>query len=224
MAAFPAFLTHRSGIDKTLMTLIRAGMANRVSSNAWSQILRELHVREHDLRELQYLDTIQKHRKQPGNMSNAYLPFSEFEDQQGYAGFYPSCWYITNIYMDYMQHIHPILDQCMSALTGYVIKWDHSFKLPKYLMKLDGIATFTALFTLVNEIEAICAQAFVPTKSLSHIQAILEAMVKSLREHGLAEPALGFSDNVASDLGMFLQSLPSLRLITGPLQIYHNCN
>lgn len=44
VAAFPAFLTHRSGIDKTLMTLIRAGMANRVSSNAWSQILRELHV------------------------------------------------------------------------------------------------------------------------------------------------------------------------------------
>jgi hypothetical protein len=28
VAAFPAFLTHRSGIDKTLMTLIRTGMAN----------------------------------------------------------------------------------------------------------------------------------------------------------------------------------------------------
>jgi hypothetical protein len=65
-------------------------------------------------------------------MSNAYLPFSEFEDQQGYAGFCPSRWYITNIYMDYMQHICPVLDQCMAALTGYVIKWDHSFKLPKY--------------------------------------------------------------------------------------------
>ena len=112
--------------------------------------------------------------------------------------------------MEYMQHIHPILDQCMSALTGYVIKWDHSFKLPKYLMKLDGIATFTALFTLVNENEQIRVQAFVPTKSLSHIQATLEAMVKSLQEHGLAEPALGFSDNVSSDLGMFLQSIPSL--------------
>ena len=52
---FPAFLTHRSGIDKTLVTLIRAGIAHHVSSNAWSKILQELHVREHDLRELQYL-------------------------------------------------------------------------------------------------------------------------------------------------------------------------
>ncbi|KAF8319196.1 hypothetical protein F5887DRAFT_1291628 [Amanita rubescens] len=41
---FPAFLTHRSGIDKTLMTLIRAGIAHRVSSRAWSKILQELHV------------------------------------------------------------------------------------------------------------------------------------------------------------------------------------
>ena len=43
---FPAFLTHRSGIDKTLMSLIRAGIAHRVSS---SEILHELHVREHDI-------------------------------------------------------------------------------------------------------------------------------------------------------------------------------
>ena len=31
VAAFPAFLTHRSGINKTLITLIRAGMAHCVS-------------------------------------------------------------------------------------------------------------------------------------------------------------------------------------------------
>ena len=31
---FPAFLTHRSGIDKTLMTLIQAGIAHQVSTSA----------------------------------------------------------------------------------------------------------------------------------------------------------------------------------------------
>ena len=61
--AFPAFLTHRSGIDKTLMTLIRAGIAHRVSSSAWSKILRELHVRQHDLRELYYLHAIHNEKK-----------------------------------------------------------------------------------------------------------------------------------------------------------------
>jgi len=57
-AAFPAFLTHRSGIDKTLMTLIRAGIAHQMSSSAWSGVLHELHVRQHDLQELNYLHAL----------------------------------------------------------------------------------------------------------------------------------------------------------------------
>jgi hypothetical protein len=132
VASFPAFLTHRSGIDKTLMTLIRAGMSHRVSASAWSTIFRELHVQKHDLLELQYLHTIQIQAKQFPNYARtqSYLQFSDFGNKNEYAGFYPSRWFITNIYVDYMEHIWPILDQCMSSLTGYVLKWDHSFKLP----------------------------------------------------------------------------------------------
>jgi hypothetical protein len=171
-----------------------------------------MHVREHDLRELQYLHTIkmQVQHATIQNETKAYLPFSEFDDKGGYAGFYPSRWYITNVYVDYMEHIRPILDQCMSALTGHVIKWDHSFKLPKYLMKLDVVMSFSALFTVVNEFEQIRYQAFVPTKALSHIRSGLEAMVKSLSDHGHAQPILGFTDNVASDAATFLQCIPSL--------------
>ena len=43
-ASFPAFLTHRSGIDKTMLTMIRAGIANHLSASSWSKILCELHV------------------------------------------------------------------------------------------------------------------------------------------------------------------------------------
>ncbi|KAJ7486906.1 hypothetical protein FB451DRAFT_1082409, partial [Mycena latifolia] len=128
---FPAFLTARSGIDKTLMTLIRAGIAHRLSASAWSKILRELHVREHDL-------------------------------------------------------------------------------FPKYLMKLNGVMTFVALFTILNEFEQIRFQAFVPTKSLSHIHAALEGIVESLKAHGLPQPVLGFTDNVASDAATFMKYIPSL--------------
>ena len=39
VAEFPAFLTHHSGIDKTLMALIRAGISHRLSASAWSKIL-----------------------------------------------------------------------------------------------------------------------------------------------------------------------------------------
>ena len=221
-ASFPAFLTHRSGIDKTLLTMIRAGIAHRLSASSWSKIMCELHVREHDICELQYLHAIYKEKKLAAQLDVAeksYIPFSEFKDKDGYAGFYPSRWYINNVYMDYMEHIRPILDQCMAALTGYVIKWDHSFKLSKYLMKLDGVVTFAALFTLVNELSQIRYQAFVPTKSLAHIRAGLEAMVKSLKDHGLAEPALGFTDNVAGDAATFMQCIPSLAENVIPAQL-----
>src|SRR6202050_1787484 len=213
-AAFPAFLTHQSGMDKTLMTLIRAGIAYQMSSSVWSSVLRELHVREHDLQELNYLHALSVAKKQEQALNvegvRAYEPFSDFHDKNGYAGFYPSRWYINTVYMDYMEHIHPFLDQCVSALTGYVIKWDYSFKLPKFLMKLAGEITFASLFTLLNEFEQIRFQAFVSTKSLSHIRGALEEMVKSLDKHGLAQPIIVFTDNVASDAAAFTQCIPAL--------------
>ena len=222
VAEFPAFLTHRSGIDKTLMTLVRAGIAHRLSSSAWSKVLRELHIREHDLREIKYLYAIkreQKNHEASGTALKSYQPFSAFNDKVGYNGFSPSKKYINNIYMDYMEHIRPVLDQCMSALSGHIIKWDHSFKLPKYMMKLNGIVTFAALFTVVNEFEQIRWQAFVPTKALSHIKAGLEGMVTSLNEHGLPQPILGFTDNVASDYSTFVECIPSLSRDVSPVQM-----
>ena len=35
-------------------------------------------------------------------------------------------------------------------------------------------------------------------------------MVTALKEHGLVEPILGFTDNVASDEGTFSECIPSL--------------
>ncbi|KAJ7784216.1 hypothetical protein B0H16DRAFT_1265442, partial [Mycena metata] len=41
---FPAFLTHRSGIDKNVMTLVRSTIAHGLTPNLWEHIFRELHV------------------------------------------------------------------------------------------------------------------------------------------------------------------------------------
>ncbi|KAJ7452542.1 hypothetical protein FB451DRAFT_1374025 [Mycena latifolia] len=187
-ASFPAFLTHRSGIDKSVMTLIRAGMANSMNSNSWAKVLRELHIREKDLRELQYLYAIMRERAGIKHPDKAYEPFSDFEDQSEYAGFSPHRNYITAVYVDYMNHIRAALDQCLSALKCTKAKWDHSHKLTKFLMKLGGVTIFAGLFTLINEAEQIRYQAFVPTKSLAHI----------------------CSDNVANDAATFLDCIPTL--------------
>ena len=71
-------------------------------------------------------------------------------------------------------------------------------------MKLTRQTTFISLFTLVNELEQIFSQAFVPTKSLVHVEGGLEEMVKSLESYELPLPILGFTNNVASNQAIFM--------------------
>jgi len=71
----------------------------------------------------------------------------------------------------------------------------------------------------LNEFEEIRFQAFVPTKSLSHIRSALEAIVKSLSDHGLPQPILGFTDNVAADARTFMQCIPALAKNVNAIQL-----
>src|SRR5262245_19331187 len=86
------------------MTLIHAGMAHRVSAASWADILCELNVRNYDLHLLEYLQAIVREKQQPyrvGMQEKTYTPFSSFEDKDGYAGFYPSCWYLYGLHGAY---------------------------------------------------------------------------------------------------------------------------
>jgi hypothetical protein len=47
----------------------------------------------------------------------------------------------------------------------------------------------------------------------------LEEFIAFLRNHGLAEPILGFTDNVASDAGTFLECIPSFNKEVEPVSI-----
>ncbi|KAJ7273949.1 hypothetical protein C8J57DRAFT_1467039 [Mycena rebaudengoi] len=124
---FPAFLTHRSGIDKNLVTLLRSGIAQGLTSHAWSRILRELHVRNRDLAELSYLHALKTY---PCDELPQPLPvFSSFSDKNGFAGFSPSRWYLNQIYVDYMGYVKPHQDQAMAALPATLIRWDRSYKI-----------------------------------------------------------------------------------------------
>ncbi|KIK00314.1 hypothetical protein K443DRAFT_73432, partial [Laccaria amethystina LaAM-08-1] len=144
------------------------------------------------------------------NVAKAYPLFSKFEDESGYAGLAPHRSYITTLYIDFIEHACHVLDQCVAALPAGVIKWDHSFKVPKFMMKLNGTITFSSLFSLENEFSQLQYQSFVPTKSLSHVRTALEYISKSLEDHGLPQPNLGFTDNVASDYATFAEIFPLL--------------
>ncbi len=86
-------------------------------------------------------------------------------------------------------------------------------------MKLDGTQVFSAMFTVLNEMEQNCYQVFVPTKSLLHIRSGLEGIVTSLKSLGLPEPILGYTDNVAQDIGTFVACIPSLGANVNSVQL-----
>ncbi|KAJ7465925.1 hypothetical protein FB451DRAFT_1486114 [Mycena latifolia] len=181
------FTTHRSAIDKNVMTLIRSGIAHGLTLLAWERILRELHVRNRDLAEQAYLHEL-KHTT--SELPQPLQVFSSFSDKFGFAGFSPSRWYINQLYIDYMGYIKPHQDQAMAALPAKLVRWDRSYKVIKYIARLDGVRLFGSLWTMINQNEQIRQLLFTLTDHLHHIERPLQDVVRSLHEHG-HEPILG---------------------------------
>jgi hypothetical protein len=201
-------------MDKQLMEFIQIGMALGVNANMFSTMVRTAHMRKYDHSKLKYYFAAATANTEADAKiieRQKFKPFSDFSDGSRKNGHYPPRWYINAVYVDYIQCIRSMLNQCTSALTGTVLKWDHTFKVPKFLMKVNGEPVFKASFTIVNEFEQIRYQAFLPTKSQSHLREGLEAIAKSLKEHGLAEPIIGYTDVPAADMSMFTECFPSLK-------------
>ncbi|KAJ7664030.1 hypothetical protein DFH06DRAFT_1394036 [Mycena polygramma] len=219
---FPAFLTHRSGIDKRAVTLIRSTIAQGLTPNAWERVLRELHVRNRDLRENDYLNAL-KARESESLLPSTLKLFSRFSDKAGYAGFSPSRWYISKVYVEYMGHIKPHQDQAMSAVTFEAGRMDQSYKVVKYLARMDGVKTFGSLWTATNEFEQIRHMVFTPTGHMTHVERPLRGM-----KVPDSKTFVGFSmqwDWQASKAGHFPAALMQIAIsdFVYLFQIYHIC-
>lgn len=138
-----AFLTHRSSIDKKVVTLIRTGIAQGLTPHAWERVFRELHVRNRDLAEQAYVHALKACPL--AQLPDKLVPFSPFSDKTGYAGFTPSRWYISSVYIDYMSYVKPYQDQSMSAISAMMAFWDQSYKIIKYLARINGVRVFGSL-------------------------------------------------------------------------------
>lgn len=79
------------------------------------------------------------------------------------------------------------------------------------MAKVNGEKQFEALFSVVNELEQIRYQSFVPTKSLEHIRPGLTGISKSLEHHGHRSTSLAFTDNVRADYATGTACIPSLK-------------
>lgn len=182
-AEFPAHMSHRRAISKSVGNLLRPDVQNALGLKRFARVLEELHHLRHDSLELQYYNaTLNKKRNSQltlfdlQNSRSQYSPFSAFNDRQGYAGFGPSAAYVRPMCRAIIDEMRPLMDKQVSLLDGKILKGDHSFKIIKHMGKTDGSPAFNALYTICNEYEEIRIQVLAPTKALSHLKPSFDAM------------------------------------------------
>ncbi|KAI7883841.1 uncharacterized protein EV154DRAFT_568030 [Mucor mucedo] len=154
--AFPAALTHRSGLSKTFLNLLRPLVQNSVGPGRISKILRELHMFQYDTVKYMYLSAAVENKKN----KSGQLTLSNM-------------WGRNN-------QIQPVIDAQITELGGRILSGDHSFKLSKKIMKIPGgQAAFPALYTVCNEYGDIRMMILDPTQLLEHLKDSFKKLIVS---------------------------------------------
>ncbi|KAG2212725.1 hypothetical protein INT47_000702 [Mucor saturninus] len=96
---FPAVLTHKGGVSKTVGDLLRPCIQNSVGPKRFQKILLELHHIHHDRLELQYLISTFRNRNGVARYFSRSSPelFSSLENQNQYADYVPTDTYFRTL-------------------------------------------------------------------------------------------------------------------------------
>ncbi|XP_006455795.1 hypothetical protein AGABI2DRAFT_76455, partial [Agaricus bisporus var. bisporus H97] len=221
-AEFPAHLTHRSAMSKSLFEWMRLCFQNGMGSKQFSDSLRVRHLLSYDSLHLQYLHHLaslcQGLQRWMDIKYETFLPFDD-KSPRGRHGFVPGSEWLRDVYDTYIEGYQHDFNQHMAMLTGKICAIDHSHKVTKQIARVDGEQVFTALLTVTNEKGEIRICNFVATKSHSQFETALTRMRRSLEQYGHSQPVLFYTDNMADKL--FLEnSFPSLRNDVIPIEEY----
>ncbi|GFH49181.1 hypothetical protein CTEN210_05657, partial [Chaetoceros tenuissimus] len=110
---FPAILTKRSAIDKSLIDLMRPLFDKGLRPLSFQKTLVELHSKKYTKDRIKYNYRVrdEKLRRQKLQLPDAdHSVCSDFNDPKGYCGFVPSAEYLSNIYISYHETIKDHLD------------------------------------------------------------------------------------------------------------------
>lgn len=204
-----AFLTRRAAIDKQLLRTIQINFSDGVGSEASAEMCLRLAALDYDDRQLIWQFALLRAPRSRWPVRDvSFPPFDRAS--------IPTRWYLKTAFVDWSSTMRYYLDHAISVLSGLVLKWDHSFKLPKLVAKLSGAKSFEALFTIMNEFEQVRFQAFVITKSFAHLGPYFEGILTSLKATGQPAPVYGYTDNPGAETGFIDSVMPSLRSTLSP--------
>ena len=111
------------------------------------------------------------------------------------------------------------MDQYTSMLTGQILAIDHSHKITKHIVVVNGVPVFIGSLIVTNGHGEIRCLALVATKSHAQFELALTRMDEALTMYGHGHPELIYTDNLA-DKGFLEKSLSSLRKDVQPVDKY----
>jgi len=215
--AFPAILTHKSGISKNLFDMMRPLFQHGVGPHRLSKVIRIVHAQRFDELQFVYYSSLCDYKPSVADqllrrdIPIIFEQFSDFSDKSKYNGYVPSSNYLSHVYSSMLAEYRPFIDQHTSQLDGTILKLDHSFKIIKHMGKINGISNFNALFTVLNEYEEIRMQLLVPSKSHNCLRSSFDNMMESYRKYNLPMPQVAYTDNVSGDRKFLEEVIPSLK-------------
>lgn len=204
-AAFPAHLTHRSGMDKALFAFMSTAFSSGLGPRQFSDALRVRHKEAFDYKHIQYLKAI--HRISLILPGQQYKVFGTFDGD--YAGFVPSASWLRDLWDNEIEKQRPLIKQYMSMLPIRVIGMDHSHKIAARITHTFGSRIFSANMDMTTEFGEIRLTVFTSTKAHEAFEPSFQAVQNSVERYGQEGPQVVYTDNV-SDAPMLMHIFPSL--------------
>eukprot|EP00986_Skeletonema_menzelii_P017125 scaffold17631_cov148-Skeletonema_menzelii.AAC.1 len=207
---FPAFLTWRAGVDKTIITTLRQDVAGGKGFDRISKDLLEHHTEKYTDWHLEYEYSI-KERLDGGLVTEEHQIFGDFRNAKLYRGLVPTGAYLQHVYLLYHDSIRTHLIKEVKKRVATSLCWDVSYKEAKHVSRVRGQPVFKGLVTAMNEFGEIRIQFHVYTDSHEQMTAALEAFKRTTESLGQPPVKYFWTDNPIGDRGYFLEQIPSLR-------------
>jgi hypothetical protein len=183
---FPAVLTPKRGLDRTVVDLLDSSVENKACFEAVRKILVELHALEYYRTAVEFLSMVQERRRR-GLVGQTGFdtppPFPEPSDRAGYDDFVPSTEFVQQVAESRHYARRPSEDKYQNTITGARMAGDHSFKVAlRMILRLPKSAgglfvkPFSCFYNWVTEFRQVAHQRFAVTKSRDEIVPMTEEL------------------------------------------------
>jgi hypothetical protein len=138
-----------------------------------------------------------------------YPAFSFIDDPEDYANWAPSSQWLQDLFDEFVEKFSIHINQFTAMLSAVICAIDHSHKITKHIIWVNGVPVFIGILTVTNEKGEIRVLALVATKSHSQFEIALKRMSESLHLYGHCQPQLFYTDDL-KDKGFLEKTFESL--------------